>query len=57
MAFMAGNSQQSWFCTQRGDWEYLTTTNQQVSAAAPQTLNSRMTEAWIDPLWQVRAPP
>lgn len=29
MAFMAGNSQQSWFCTQRGDWEYLTTTNQQ----------------------------
>uniref|UniRef100_A0A8C3QJ31 Uncharacterized protein n=1 Tax=Cyanoderma ruficeps TaxID=181631 RepID=A0A8C3QJ31_9PASS len=28
-SFMAGNSWQSWFCTQRGDWEYLTTRNQQ----------------------------
>lgn len=26
---MAGNSWQSWFCTQREDWEYLTTRNQQ----------------------------
>lgn len=40
----------------RGDWDYMTPETA-VSTAAPQNLNSKITEAWIDPLWQVKALP